>query len=84
MVFFRREHGVEFLHDATGSVPYENSAGFGSAQDIHRIFSVMLQSRFAAVANTDEWIAAVKSGAPLERGHIYASNQKARASRAAA
>lgn len=75
---------VEFLHDATGSVPYENSAGFASAQDIHRVFSVVLQSRFAAVASTDEWIAAVHSGAPLARGNIYASNQKARATRAAA
>lgn len=75
---------VEFLHDATGSVPYENSAGFASAQDIHRVFSVVLQSRFAAVASTDEWLAAVKDGAPLERGNIYASNQKARAKRAAA
>ena len=69
---------VEFLHDATGSVPYENSAGFASAEEIHRVFSVVLQSRFAAVASTDEWLAAVSSGAPLERGNIYASNQKAR------
>ncbi len=75
---------VEFLHDASGSVPYENSAGFASAQDIHRVFSVVLQSHFAAVASTDVWIAAVTSGAPLERGNIYASNQKARATRAAA
>ncbi|MFM0475803.1 cysteine hydrolase family protein [Paraburkholderia strydomiana] len=69
---------VEFLHDATGSVPYENSAGFASAEEIHRVFSVVLQSRFAAVASTDEWLAAVSSGVPLERGNIYASNQKAR------
>ena len=75
---------VEFLHDATGSVSYENSAGFASAQDIHRVFSVVLQSRFAAVASTDEWVAAVQGGVPLERGSIYASNQRARASRAAA
>ncbi|MGN8133664.1 cysteine hydrolase family protein [Paraburkholderia sp. 22099] len=75
---------VEFLHDATGSVPYENSAGFASAEDIHRVFSVVLHSRFAAVASTDEWIAAVTNGTPLERGNIHASNQKARASRAAA
>ncbi|HEX3638002.1 MAG TPA: cysteine hydrolase family protein [Paraburkholderia sp.] len=75
---------VEFLADATGSVPYENSAGFASAQDIHRVFSVVLQSRFAAVASTEQWIAAVKSGAPLERSNIYASNQKARANQAAA
>jgi len=75
---------VEFLHDATGSVPYENSAGFASAQDIHRVFSVVLHSRFAAVASTDEWIGAVEGGAALPRGNIYASNQQARARRAAA
>lgn len=69
---------VEFLHDAAGSVPYENSAGFASAEDIHRVFCVVLQSRFAAVATTDEWLAAVERGVPLERGNIYASNQKAR------
>jgi nicotinamidase-related amidase len=69
---------VEFLHDATGSVSYENSAGFASAQDIHRVFSVVLQSRFAAVASTDEWLAAVKNQAPLARGNIYASSQAAR------
>ncbi|MGH8781044.1 cysteine hydrolase family protein [Paraburkholderia sp.] len=74
---------VEFLKDATGSVPYENSAGFASAEDIHRVFSVVLQSRFAAVATTDEWIAALRAGVPLERGSIFASNQKARATLAA-
>jgi nicotinamidase-related amidase len=73
---------VEFLHDATGSVPYENSAGKASAEEIHRVFSVVLHSRFAAVASTADWIAAVQSGGELERGSIYASNQKARAARA--
>lgn len=75
---------VEFLHDATGSVPYDNSAGFASAEEIHRVFSVVLQSRFAAVASTDAWIAAITGGAPLERGNIHASNQAARARRAVA
>lgn len=75
---------VEFLADATGSLPYGNSAGFASAEEIHRVFCVVFQSRFAAVANTDEWIAAVEAGTPLERGTIYASNQKARAGREAA
>ncbi|HTH60219.1 MAG TPA: isochorismatase family protein [Paraburkholderia sp.] len=74
---------VEFLADATGSVPYENDAGFASAEEIHRVFSVVMQSRFAAVASTDAWLAAVKAGEPLTGGNIYASNQKAR-SRAAA
>jgi nicotinamidase-related amidase len=75
---------VEFLHDATGSVPYENSAGFASAQQIHQVFSVVLQSNFAAVASTDQWIAAVQSGAKLQRGDIYTSNQTARGRRVAA
>ncbi|MCX4153375.1 MULTISPECIES: cysteine hydrolase family protein [Paraburkholderia] len=75
---------VEFLHDATGSLPYENSAGFVSAEEIHRVFSVVLQSNFAAVASTEQWIATVQGGAPLERGNIYTSNQTARARRVAA
>lgn len=70
---------VEFLHDATGSVPYANDAGFASAEDIHRVFSVVMHSRFAAVATTDAWLAAVKAGTSLPRDNIYASNQRARA-----
>jgi hypothetical protein len=65
-------------------VPYENSAGFASAEEIHRVFSVVLQSRFAAVAGTDQWLASLQSGAPLERGNIYASNQAARSRSAVA
>ncbi|WP_322014962.1 isochorismatase family protein [Paraburkholderia sp. J12] len=70
---------VEFLKDATGSVPYENDAGFASAEEIHRVFSVVMQSRFAAVVSTDAWIAAVEASAPLAGDNIYASNQRARA-----
>jgi nicotinamidase-related amidase len=70
---------VEFLKDATGSVPYENDAGFASAEEIHRVFSVVMQSRFAAVVSTDAWIAAVQAAAPLAGDNIYASNQRARA-----
>ena len=72
---------VEFLADATGSVPYANEAGSASAQDIHRVFSVVMHSRFAAVASTDAWLAAVEAGVPLARDSIYASNQRARANR---
>jgi nicotinamidase-related amidase len=70
---------VEFLQDATGSLPYANDAGFASAEDIHRVFSVVMQTRFAAVATTDAWLAAVKAGTPLQGDNIYASNQRARA-----
>ncbi|RWO61412.1 cysteine hydrolase family protein [Mesorhizobium sp.] len=74
---------VEFLSDATGSLPYANSAGYASAEDIHRVVSVVLQSRFAAVLKTAEWIDCLKTGVLPERDTPYASNQRALARNAA-
>ena len=68
---------VEFLHDASGSLPYANRAGAATAEEIHRVFSVVLHSSFAAVLSTDEWVAAVKSGEAPERDNVYLSNQRA-------
>lgn len=71
---------VEFISDASGSVAYENRAGYASAEEIHRVVSVVLQSRFAAVMQTSEWIDIVKHGTPPpERDSIYRSNLRARA-----
>lgn len=70
---------VEFLTDASGSLPYENTAGKASAEEIHRVFSVVFHTGFAATATTDEWIAAVQAKRAIDRGNIYASNTKARA-----
>jgi nicotinamidase-related amidase len=64
---------VEFLHDASGSLPYANAAGQASAEEIHRVFSVVFHSRFAAVASTADWIAALASGSRLPRGGIVES-----------
>jgi nicotinamidase-related amidase len=75
---------VELLTDATGAVPYENSAGFASAEQIHSVFTVVMQSRFAAVLSTDAWIDALQTGAAPERDTIFASNHKARARATAA
>lgn len=69
---------VEFLHDATGAVPYSNQAGHASAEEIHRVFCIVLQSRFAAVMSTQEWVHSVKTGAVPVRDNIYKSNQRAR------
>ena len=68
---------MEFLRDASGAVPYRNAAGHASAEDIHRVFGVVLHSRFAAVADTDDWIAAMAAGQPLPRGGVHASHQAA-------
>ena len=69
---------VEFLADASGAVPYENEAGAASAEEIHRVFSVVFHSRFAAVLSTDDWIAAVQENRVAPRGGILASNRRAR------
>ena len=69
---------VENLYDATGSLSYANRTGKVSAEEIHKSFNVVLQSRFAAVLTTDEWIDAVNSGRAPERDNIFNSNQRAR------
>lgn len=69
---------VEFLSDASGSIPYANRAGTASAEQIHKAVSVVLQSRFAAVMSTDEWIDAVNTDAMPLRESIYASYMQAR------
>jgi nicotinamidase-related amidase len=74
---FDRGMQVELLLDASGSVPYANHAGYASAEEIHRVFAVVEQSRFAAVLNTAEWIACLASGVLPERDNIHASHQRA-------
>ncbi|MGK5079197.1 cysteine hydrolase family protein [Janthinobacterium sp. HLX7-2] len=69
---------VEFLSDATGSLPYANAGGTASAEEIHRVFSTVFHSNFAAVATTQEWHDAVQAGKPLPIDNIYLSNQRAR------
>ncbi|OOG44983.1 cysteine hydrolase family protein [Polaromonas sp. A23] len=68
---------VEFLQDATGALPYANTAGSATAEEIHRVFSVVFHTGFAAVASTDDWINTVQAGGALKKGSILASNQAA-------
>ncbi|OOG43602.1 cysteine hydrolase family protein [Rhodanobacter sp. C05] len=68
---------VEFLMDASGSVSYANRAGFASAEEIHRVFSVVEQSRYAAVLGTAEWIDCVATRKLPERDSIHTSHQRA-------
>ncbi len=69
---------AEFLSDATGAVPYANAAGRATAEEIHRVFSVVFESNFAAVVSTETWIAAVRAGKVLERSGIMASHALAK------
>ncbi|PHV14380.1 hypothetical protein GQ37_001765 [Janthinobacterium sp. BJB1] len=69
---------VEFLHDASGALPYANAGGTASAEEIHRVFCTVFHSNFAAVASTQDWLDAVREGKPLDKDNIYLSNQRAR------
>ncbi|OQV15898.1 putative Uncharacterized isochorismatase family protein YddQ [Hypsibius exemplaris] len=73
---FHAGYEVEFLHDAAGSLPYKNKAGSATAEEIHRAVSVVMQSAFAAVQTTDEWIASLIGGEKPERDNIFVSNQR--------
>ncbi|RDI97455.1 cysteine hydrolase [Dyella solisilvae] len=81
---FDRGLQVEFVHDASGSVSYANRAGHASAEEIHRVFSVVEQSRFAAVLSTSEWLHALASGETPVRENILDSYRAAKLRRSAA
>lgn len=72
---------VELLHDASGSLPYANAIGSATAEEIHRVFTLVMHTGFAAVADTDTWLVALAAGKPLESDDILASNQRAVAAR---
>eukprot|EP01097_Dermamoeba_algensis_P002554 TRINITY_DN2016_c0_g1_i1.p1 TRINITY_DN2016_c0_g1~~TRINITY_DN2016_c0_g1_i1.p1 ORF type:complete len:211 (+),score=48.71 TRINITY_DN2016_c0_g1_i1:241-873(+) len=77
---FHEGYSVEFLHDASGSLPYKNKAGTVSAEQLHKTACVVIQSAFAAVLTTDEWISNLDSGKTPERDNVFTSNQQALAS----
>lgn len=83
---FDRGMDVEFLHDASGSVSYANRAGHATAEEIHRVFAVVEQSRFAAVLSVQEWEHCLTTGeTPVREGILdsYANARKLRETKAA-
>ncbi|TQS39765.1 cysteine hydrolase family protein [Cryptosporangium phraense] len=64
---------TEILSDATGAIHLSNSAGTVDAQQLHETLLVLLNSNFASVATTDQWIAAVHDGRPLPAPDLGAS-----------
>ncbi|MES2129150.1 MAG: cysteine hydrolase family protein [Pseudomonadota bacterium] len=68
-------YAVEMLSDATGAVPYTNAAGSASAEEIHRVISVIFHSNFAAVTSTQAWIDAVNDGVAIAKGDVLSSVQ---------
>lgn len=68
---------VEFLHDAAGALPYVNAAGAASAEEIHRVFMVVMHTGFAAVTTTEQWLQALAKGEALPADNVFLSNQRA-------
>ena len=73
---------AELLSDASGSLPYTNDAGHASAEEIHRVFSVVLHTGFAAVAPTAAWIDALRWGERLPMDNVVMSNLRGREAKA--
>jgi nicotinamidase-related amidase len=64
---------AELLSDATGAIHLANEAGSVSAEALHTTLMVLLQSNFAAVATTDDWVAAVRAGEALATSNLVVS-----------
>ncbi len=70
---------AEVLSDATGAIHLANEAGKVSAEQLHAVLLVLLQSNFAAVASTEEWTAAVAAGEALPKSDLGTSAVQGRA-----
>lgn len=69
---------AEILSDASGAVHLANEAGSVSAKQLHQILMVLLQSNFAAVADTDAWTEAVRDGLALPKSDLGTSATRGR------
>ncbi|MDN3481725.1 cysteine hydrolase family protein [Arthrobacter sp. APC 3897] len=70
---------VELLSDASGAIHLANEAGQVSARQVHEALMVLLQSNFAAVGTTREWLQAVEAGTALSRSDLGTSAMQGRA-----
>lgn len=68
-------HGLaaEVLSDATGAINIANEAGFADAKTVHTTLLALLNSNFAAVADTATWSDAVAAGRPLPKSDLATS-----------
>ncbi|KUF16777.1 MULTISPECIES: cysteine hydrolase family protein [Streptomyces] len=68
-----RGYSVEMLSDATGTIPMSNRVGTLSAAEVHHAILVVMQSFFAAVSTTAEWIEAARTKSSLGRPDFAAA-----------
>ncbi|MEU1985754.1 isochorismatase family protein [Nocardia sp. NPDC019395] len=75
---------AEVLSDATGAIDLANEAGRVSAENLHSTLMVLLQSNWAAIAKTSEWIEVLRSAEPLHKSNLVVSALEGRAAAASA
>lgn len=68
---------VEYLHDAAGAVSYRNQMGLLDAKTMHEASCIVLQSRYAAVMSTMQWIELIQTEQSAPRDTLYQSYQRA-------
>ena len=64
---------VEVLSDATGAIPLSNATGSASSAQVHETVMTLLNSNWAAVATTADWIDAVQTGTTLSSSNLAES-----------
>jgi len=68
---------VEMLSDATGSLPYKNKGGSVTAEELHRATLTVMESAYAAIMTTQEWMTVLRDGSAPSQDNIFFSNQRA-------
>ena len=56
---FHRGYAVEFLRDATGTLPVENEAGSATAEQLQTSILVAQQMFISQVISNEDWLAKV-------------------------
>ncbi len=68
-------HGIaaEVLSDATGAISIGNDAGYVDAETVHKTLMAILNSNFAAVETTQNWIEALREEQALTKDNLPSS-----------
>jgi nicotinamidase-related amidase len=64
---------AEVISDATGAINLANDQGSASAEQVHTTLMVLMHSNFAAVATTEQWLAALDAQRPLAKSDLGTS-----------
>ncbi|GAB3620034.1 cysteine hydrolase family protein [Glutamicibacter endophyticus] len=69
---------VEVLSDATGAIDLVNAAGAAPARQVHETLMALLNSNWAAVSTTEEWVKAISDRSALAKDNLIESAARGR------